>query len=418
MALNKFFLLLKSNNNLFKNFTYLTLVEIINIIVPFITLPYLIITLGKENYGLVIYAQSIISYFFILQNFGLETYAIKEVSIHAGNHYKLSKIVSNVITLKIILFLFILVAAYVLSEIFPLIYEYRLLFFLSLWVCLFDVIFPKWYFQGIEKMKYITYLYFVSKISSLIFIFILIKSPHDYIKVPFIYGASSLIPGVISLIIVFKKDKLKFSYSLSKDLITTFKNSFTFFISDLSVSIFANSNKVIIGSVLGMTELAYYDLADKIISAFRNVPLNIVRNTIYPKVAKTKNLKLVKLTTKIMSGYAIVVILILYLFGPYLIEFLGGEEMTDSINILRIFSITIFTTHILNYYLTVGLWSLGYEKTFRNLMIYSTFIFLVLVLLLYIFDVFSIYTLTLLPILVDMYLIIHTYYIYKKEKIF
>ncbi|MGK0326137.1 MAG: PST family polysaccharide transporter [Polaribacter sp.] len=418
MALNKFFLLLKSNNNIFKNFTYLTLVEIINIIVPFITLPYLIITLGKENYGLVIFAQSIISYFFILQNFGLETYAIKEVSIHAGNHYKLSKIVSNVITLKIILFLFILVALYVLSEIFPFIYEYRLLFFLSLWVCLFDVIFPKWYFQGIEKMKYITYIYFVSKISSLIFIFILIKSPQDYIKVPFIYGASSLIPGVISLIIVFKKDKLKFSYSFSKDLITTFKNSFTFFISDLSVSIFANSNKVIIGSVLGMTELAYYDLADKIISAFRNVPLNIVRNTIYPQVAKTKNLKLVKLTTKIMSCYAIVVIFILYLFGPYLIEFLGGEEMTDSINILRIFSITIFTTHILNYYLTVGLWSLGYEKTFRNLMIYSTFIFLVLVLILYIFDVFSIYTLTLLPILVDIYLIINTYYIYKKEKIF
>jgi O-antigen/teichoic acid export membrane protein len=418
MTLNKFFLLLKSNNNIFKNFTYLTLVEIINIIVPFITLPYLIITLGKENYGLVIFAQSLISYFFILQNFGLETYAIKEVSINAGNHYKLSKIVSNVITLKIILFLFILVALYVLSKIFPLIYEYRLLFFLSLWVCLFDVIFPKWYFQGIEKMKYITYIYFVSKISSLIFIFILIKSPQDYIKVPFIYGASSLIPGVISLIIVFKKDKLKFSYSFSKDLITTFKNSFTFFISDLSVSIFANSNKVIIGSILGMTELAYYDLADKIISAFRNVPLNIVRNTIYPKVAKTKNLKLVKLTTKIMSGYAIVVILILYLFGSYFIEFLGGEEMTDSINILRIFSITIFTTHILNYYLTVGLWSLGYEKKFRNLMIYSTFIFLVLVLILYIFDVFSIYTLTLLPILVDIYLIIHTYYIYKKEKIF
>jgi O-antigen/teichoic acid export membrane protein len=418
MTLNKFFLLLKSNNNIFKNFTYLTLVEIINIIVPFITLPYLIITLGKENYGLVIFAQSLISYFFILQNFGLETYAIKEVSINAGNHYKLSKIVSNVITLKIILFLFILVALYVLSKIFPLIYEYRLLFFLSLWVCLFDVIFPKWYFQGIEKMKYITYIYFVSKISSLIFIFILIKSPQDYIKVPFIYGASSLIPGVISLIIVFKKDKLKFSYSFSKDLITTFKNSFTFFISDLSVSIFANSNKVIIGSILGMTELAYYDLADKIISAFRNVPLNIVRNTIYPKVAKTKNLKLVKLTTKIMSGYAIVVILILYLFGSYFIEFLGGEEMTDSLNILRIFSITIFTTHILNYYLTVGLWSLGYEKKFRNLMIYSTFIFLVLVLILYIFDVFSIYTLTLLPILVDIYLIIHTYYIYKKEKIF
>ena len=55
MALNNFFQLLKTNNNIFKNFTYLTLVEVINIVVPFITLPYLIVTLGKENYGLVIF---------------------------------------------------------------------------------------------------------------------------------------------------------------------------------------------------------------------------------------------------------------------------------------------------------------------------------------------------------------------------
>lgn len=409
---------IKSNSLFIKNFTYLTLVEIINIIVPFITLPYLIVTLNKENYGLVVFAQSILLYFTILQNFGLNTYAIKEISINSKNTNKLSSIVSNVILIKVVLFILNILILYSFTLIFPVMRENKLLFFLSMWVCLFDLVFPKWYFQGMEKMKWITYVFFVSKITSLLLIFALIKVPEDYIKVPVIYALGALLPGVTSMFIIFKKDKLKFTIENITSLKNTIKESVTFFISEVSIAIFANSNKVIIGSMLGMVELAYYDLADKIITTFRNVPLTIVRDSIYPRVAKTKNLSIVNKTTKIMSGYAILVVVFLFIFAPIIIDLLGGNDMKGSIIILRIFSLAIFTTHISNYYITVGLWSMGYERTFRNLMIFSTLLFLILIWLLWLLNSVNIYTLTGLPILVDLYLIIHTYYIYKKEQLF
>lgn len=418
MLINRLIDNIKSNNLFFKNFTYLSFVEIINIVVPFITLPYLITTLGRENYGLVIFAQAIIYYFLIFQNFGLNTYAIKEVSVNSKNNNKLSAIISNIIIVKSLLFLILLGLLFILTLIFPFLKENIFLLIFSLWICLFDIIFPKWYFQGIEKMKYITIVFFFSKITSLALIFIFIKKPDDYIKVPIIYALGAVIPGLISLIKIFKKDKLKFEFVSIASLAKTIKNSTTFFISEVSVAVFANSNKVIIGSVLGMVELAYYDLADKIISTFRNVPLTIVRDSIYPRVAKTKNLNIVKKTTKIMSVYAVLITIFIIIFAPFIIEILGGKEMLLSVNILRLFSVTIFTTHVSNYYITVGLWSLGYEKKFRNLMIFGTVLFLSLVVLLWALNFLNLYTLTFLPVVIDIYLIIHTYYIYKKEKLF
>ena len=76
-----------------------------------------------------------------------------------------------------------------------------------------------------------------------------------------------------------------------------------------------------------------------------------------------------------MSFYAIFVIVIIFFAAPFIINTLGGGAMQKSITILRIFSITIFTTHFSNYYITVGLWSMGYEKSFRNLMMYSALFF-------------------------------------------
>ncbi len=407
----------KKNKLFFQNLTYLSLLEGINVLVPLITLPYLLRVLGKETYGLIIFAQAIIMYLAIFQNFGLNTLAIKEISIYRDSKEELSSIVSTIFILKGFLFLSSLIILWGLVHFFSIFQEQELLLFLTMWVCLIDFIFPKWYFQGIEKMKYITYVNAISKLVILVLIFTLIKSQNDYLMLPTIYGIGALISGVFSMILIFKYHKVKFIFSSIIKLKKLVNESLTFFISDISVSVFANSNKVIIGQFLGLTELAYYDLADKIVAVFRKIPLDIVRNAIYPRVAKTKDIKILHNISIIMGSYSIVIIILIVIFAPLIVTLLGGKDMLESANVLRVFSISIFTTQISNYYITVGLWSLGYEKTFRNLMIYSTLVFLLLCLLFWSMKLINLYTLTAIPALVDIYLIIHTYFIYKEKKL-
>ena len=399
-------------SSLLHNFSYLTISQGFTILVPLFTLPYILNVLGKEMYGLVVFSQAIVSYFVILVSFGFNTLAIKEISIHRDNKIKLSKIVSIVLILKGVAFLICLGFLSLGLLLLPQARGYESLYLLSMWVCLYEFIFPIWYFQGIEKMKFITYLNLVSKSIFLILIFLLIKSPEHYLRLPIINGIGVLVTGITSLIIVFKSHKIKFILPKINELIIFIKKSFDYFVSNVAVKLYASSNKVIIGSLLGMGEVAYYDLADKIITVFRAVPLRIVRDSIFPKVAKTKNIKIVWYTTLTMGVYSIIAILFILFFAETIVLTLGGGDMLETVNILKLFSIYIFTTHISNYYITVALWSWGYEKIFRNLMVISAILFLLLYLFLWVGNIINIYTITAVPILVDIYSIIHIYMIY------
>ena len=81
---------------LIRNFSYLSLLQVFNLILPLIVYPYLIRVLGKETYGLVVFAQSLVFYLVILVGFGFNISATKEVSIHRNDSKKLGEIVSSV----------------------------------------------------------------------------------------------------------------------------------------------------------------------------------------------------------------------------------------------------------------------------------------------------------------------------------
>ena len=78
-------------------------------LLPFVALPYVIRTIGGERYGTIVFAQTIISYFVIFINFGMDVSAVKDVSVHRNDKERLNKVVSSVLLLKLLLFLLALV---------------------------------------------------------------------------------------------------------------------------------------------------------------------------------------------------------------------------------------------------------------------------------------------------------------------
>jgi PST family polysaccharide transporter len=406
----------KGSNSIRKNLSYLTLFQVVNIAVPLVTYPHLIRTLGKDIYGLIVFSQAVISYLVIFVNFGINTLVVKDISINRDNKLELGRIVSNVYLLKGILFIVAFVVLYLVLKILPQARGQEKLFYLSMCGALYEFLVPFWYFQGIEKMKHITYLNFVSRSVFMILIFYLIDSPDDYLKVPVINALGAIITGISGLFVIFYVHKLKVVYEGIFGLYVLLREALNFFVSDVAIKLFAGSNKVIVGSVLGYSDLALYDLADKIIHVFRVVPLNIVRDGIYPIVAKSRNIKIVQYTSWIMGFYSTGVILLIVFFAPNIINVLGGKDMLGGIPFLKFGSLIIFTTHISNYYLTVGLWSFGHVRLFRNIMLYSAIMYVLVYYLLWEFEIINLYTVIAVPMLVDVYNIIHIYLIFKKNK--
>ena len=152
------------NKLLIKNFSYLSAFQIFNILIPLATYPYLIRILGRETYGLIIFALSIVTYFSMIINFGFNISATKDVAENKNNNNKLNEIVSSVFIIKIFLWFVSFFLLLVLIAVIPSFRENWLLFFLVFGMTFNELLFPQWFFQGIEKMKYITIINIISKI--------------------------------------------------------------------------------------------------------------------------------------------------------------------------------------------------------------------------------------------------------------
>ena len=400
---------LKQHRKIIENFSYLSVLQILSLITPLITYPYLVKTLGEVMYGTVVFAQAVVTYFNILVVFGFNFTAAKEVSIHRDNPRKLSEIISAVTIIKT-LFLIIslsLISCYMfyISKM-----DYSL-YYLSFWICVNEILFPTWFFQGIEEMKYITFINFGIRILFIGMIFVFIKSPEDYLFFPLLNGIGSLLAGIISFSLLYGKYKLQLIKVPLKRLIEYVKSSYHLFISNVSIQIYVNANKIIIGHFLGMREVTYYDLAEKITNMGK-IPQSMISQVLYPKISLEKNSVFLRKVLKGSILMNVFLYLIVFLFSNQIVAYFGGNEI-----VLRILFLTVPIIGISNVLMVLTLLPFGYNKAFTKIVFLSAFFYSLIILILYGFDEISLYTLTATNVLVELIVSIIAFIYTRKNKL-
>ncbi|MGM0407324.1 MAG: flippase [Bacteroidota bacterium] len=401
------------HKTLIQNFSYLSALQVFNMLIPLITYPYLIRVLGKETYGLVIFAQAIIQYLVILVEFGFNISATKEVSIHRDNKKKISEIVSSVLLTKGAFFLVTLLILSALVLLIPQAKGYETLFFLSMWACLYNVIFPMWYFQGIEKMKYITYITLVSRLTFLGLIFVFIHSPDDYLFIPIINGIGALLAGIVSLYIIFRQHRVKFKLPTIRNIKHYLKESVPIFISNVSIKLYVSTNKVIVGAFLGMAEVAYYDLGEKVTSILKK-PQGILSQALFPKISKEKNLNFIK---KVFNYSLLVNVLLLIgvLAGArQMVLLLGGQDMLPAVWVLNILALTVPVIAMSNIFGVQLLIPFGFSRTFSKVIISSGLIYLMQAFILWGTIGFSVISVSIITLTTEIYVTATMFYYTKK----
>lgn len=408
--------IIRHNIIIIQNFSYMALLQFFNMVLPLIIFPYLIRTLGVDTYGLVVFAQAIIAYLVVLVSFGFNLSATKVVSIHRKNNKKLSEIVSSVLIIKSGIFILTFVLLTVLLNFIPQAKGQIDLFLLTMWLCVYEVIFPIWYFQGIEKMKYITIITLISRSCLLGLILVVIKSPADYLWVPVINGIGALLAGVISLYVVFKRHKIKLSMQSYSTLYSYVNESIPFFVSNLSVKIYVASSKVLVGSFLGMLEVAYYDLAEKIALVVKT-PQGILGQVLFPKVNMDKDKIFVKKIFKISVLLNFLLITLVFIFSKYIVLWLGGEAMIDSIIIVNILCLTAPLVAMSNVFGIQLLIPFGFKRVFSRVIIVSSLIYFLQAFFVWYFIGFSVVNLSVIFVSTELFVTVMMFYYCKKYKL-
>lgn len=365
----------KNQKKLIENFSYLSALHLFNLIIPLIIYPYIIRVLGKETYGLVVFAQAIVSYLVLLVGYGFNITGAMEVSVHREDNLKLTEILSSIFIIKIVFLLISFLFLYLILFFIPVSKGYESLFYMSMWFCLYDIIFPGWYFQGIEQMKWITYISLIMRLSFVGLIFVFIKKQSDFLLVPILNGVGSIIAGSVALFIIYKKHKIKFKFQSFKTLKYYFQNASPIFLSNISSSAITSTTKVIVGIYLGMAETAYFDLADKITNILKT-PQFIFSQIVLPKITREKNISYVKKLRNYSIFLNIIIIGLVYIFINNIIFILGGKQMIPARDTVMIILLTVPFSALMSVYGVQMLIPFGFSKLYTKIIFASGLIYI------------------------------------------
>lgn len=397
---------------LIENFGYLTLLQICNLLIPLVTYPYLINTLGKNLYGVIIYSQAIVSYLVIFVNWGFNISATKYISINREDSKKINEIVSVVYIVKTLL-LIIVFGFLFLIFLFPEIREYKLLYIFSMWQCIYECLFPIWFFQGIEKMKYIAIFSFIGRVVFILLIFIWVTTPQDYLLVPLINGIGAIITSLIAIYILIYKFKIKFRWQSLATIFYHTKDSTKLLLTSITGIVKDRTNTIVIGSVLGMGEVAYYDFVEKIVNVLSTI-FYTISNVVFPYYNKNAN----KIFARKLLIYTTVIgVLLYFIVGCSLKSFILLFFNNDMLMAIPVYWMlgTLFIYRHLSYFLgTVILISHNHVKDVIVNMFYSMFVYLFVIMFLGIIDCLNIYTLSISLVISVFFETLQRWYYCKK----
>ena len=408
---------LRNNIRIVQNTGYLTIIECVHLILPFVALPYIIRTVGMDRYGMVVFAQTIISYFSIFINFGLDISAVKDVALLKDNKQELNYLVSSVLTVKAVLFILSLVILNLSFVFIPIMFEYKTLLIYAFLICLSELLFPGWYFQGIEKMKYITLVKCSSILIYTISIFIFVHNKADYEIIPLLLSLSFIVAGMIAFYCLIKIEGVRLCVPPLKQVILAFKNAIPFFLSRVSVVYNANLAKTISGLFLSMESVAAFDIAQKV-SQFVLIPINMLHRATYPNIARTRNKLFITKYLSLCAVIGFVLSLVVFIMAPILISFFTNENVVEATTILRVLCLYTFSDTI-----TIGLGActlvaFGFSKPFNESVIYSTLFLSFLYFLIYYFELFNTNSFAFVLFLTSLFVLLYRLYFCVKYDIF
>ena len=413
--LDRFSHIQPEKKRLIENFFSLAVLQGVTYILPLLTVPYLMRVLGPEKFGLIAFAQAFIQYFVIITDYGFDLSTTREISINRNNEKKVQEIVSSVFIIKIIL---MFISLSVLCTVIFLVPQFRTewpIYIFTFGMVLGNIMFPTWFFQGMENMKYITMLNIIAKGIFTILIFIIVRTSEDYIYVPGVTSLGWIIAGLISIWFMICRFKIRPCLPSKSVILDRFRESTQFFLSRVSVSIYTSSNAFVLGLFTSNQMVGYYSAAEKLYSALRSIyqPLN---NVLYPYISKTKNILLYKKLFILASIANIVVCVGLFALANTFITIIYGNYMELTIQAFKIFVvITLFVVPsvLLGY---PFLAALGYAKYANNSVIIGSVFHLIGLLILSAASLVNIFTVVWMVFVTEFIVLIgRVYSIYKKR---
>ena len=326
-----------------KNLIYNIAYQMLNMIIPLITTPYISRILGAEKVGIQSYTYSVANYFVLFAMLGVNNHGNRSIAMVRDHKKKLSKTFWSIYIFQAIISSLVLVAYF--NYIIFIVKDNKLIAFIQGIYILGALLDLNWFFFGIEEFRLTVIRNIIIKIISTISIFIFVKDSGDLPLYALILGSGILLSQVI--LWHFLRKYIHFVKVKIKDIVNQIKPNLVLFVPEIAVSIYKVMDKIMIGSMSNMVQVGFYENSEKII----NIPIGIIAalgTVMLPKMSnlqangkKEESIRYIELSMKFVAIVFIGSTFALIGISPVLVPIFLGEEFIDCIELISLLSITL-----------------------------------------------------------------------------
>lgn len=367
---------MSDRKRLMSNMASLFTLQGANYVLPLVTLPYLVRVLGPEKFGLIAFAQAFIQYFVVATDYGFNLSATREIAVHRDNPEKLGEIVSAVLTIKIALFLAgaLILAALVASI--PTFHVHWALYMIVYLTVMGATLFPTWLFQGLERMKDITWMNMGTRLITTACIFIFVRNTHDYLIAAGIQSVPVLLAAIPAWLVLRRKQGISWRIPSRESLRNQFNNGWHVFLSTAAINVYTSSNAFVLGLIAGPVAVGYFSAANKVVQAVQGM-LTPVTQTLYPHIstlAAQSHEAALAFIRRILPYIAVVGLVFssgLFVAAAPIVHLVLGDQYDASIPILQWLALLPFIIALSNVYGIQTMLTLGMNQIFSRILIAS-----------------------------------------------
>lgn len=318
---------------------------LITLVFPLITFPYIARVLQVENYGKVIYVNSILNYFVMFSLLGAKTYGTREGAALRENKEKFQDFFSQLLTINVIATVFSYSALFMMVAFVPAFKDYTQLFVVMSGMIILSSLGSEWVCMAYEDYGYITIRGILVQLLSFASTFVFVQTKEDYWKYGIILAFSTAGANLFNIFYI--KKYVRFKLVRNLNLKKHIKPLLVLFASTLATTVYVSSDTTMLGMISGTYYTGLYGAATKIYSVIKNlvsaiVVVSIPRFSYYYLNGKQAEYdKLLQEISNVMLMLSVPASAGLFMLSKEVIFILSGEQYLEATKALQILSIAV-----------------------------------------------------------------------------
>lgn len=340
-----FFHLLKSPA--FQNLTFLLVIQSSNILITLISMPILIQVLGVDQFGLISLALSVVLLANYFVDFGFSINSPREVALLQDQKSELSRIFSTLLIGKVFLAGCASGSIILLIFFFGFFEEYQIILVFSLMLLFSEATNMAWFFQGMEKLKYVSLANIVARAMFLLAIIFYIQDPNQAKWVNFTMGSAAFVMNLAVIFYAVRSFDLTWIIPEVSALFDLMKGNLSLLLSNLAIFVSTKGSIIILSFFSTAEILGMFSLAERPVMVIRLIP-SLVVQAIFPRASRLYIHEPDKFTSYVKKSYVyciifgLIISVLTFLLAPYIVFLLSKKNLPDAVFFLKLMAFVPF----------------------------------------------------------------------------